>query len=622
MINLREGDLFHRRYRIVAPLGTGGVGTVYLANQIDSHREVAIKLLQEESLSSETERKRFLREFRILSTLSHEHIITFYSAAISDEGAPYAVCEYIKGRSLYSVMRLEGRVSWPRLANIVMQVCDAMQFAHEAGIIHRDLKPENIMLLDKPEPDWVKVLDFGFAFISSPGQLDYEKLTATGIIVGTVCYMSPEHCKGEKVDARSDIYALACIIYEALSGKLLFESDNELSIVRMHLNQDPAPILDALKNEVPQKLIDVLLKALDKNPDRRHKSMLEFKRALESVPMEFTSTGAQKGKLVFDRGLAAKILALNLLVLVVVLATLWLSMRKQEEFQTLIAEIDKNKIHQKKKDVKISINRRFDSAGLYEDAKVLFKAGELEAAHLKTKESMRQARLIDDKNTQYNCLMLLSRIYLQKKELAQCRESAAEALNYSAHQFSKLSIEYLRALELMAVSLVGDERALVYFNKCFKLWSELGLDANEELVDLLSNYLEAVKKTGKGELEEELARFQKAFDSSAGSLRARTRFYILQALTLIDAGKKKQAELAAEKVVNLVTNEGASLGNEELISSHLQLCIFYRKDGNLREAYMQMEAALKILRMAPEKNKFRIDEYSQRAAQLRKEANL
>ena len=273
---LKEEEVFHGRYRIISRLGDGSVGVVYHAEQLDSGREVALKLLHASTSRTEVERERFLREFRILSQLSHDHIMTFYSAAISPEGMPYAVFEYIPGENLHHVITREKTLPFSRTLKIAEQICLGMDYAHNHGIIHRDLKPENIMLLQSPEPDFVKILDFGFARDVSTASTGKQKLTATGMVVGTVCYMSPEQCKGAKAETQSDIYALACIIYECLTGNLLFQADSPLGVVHRQIYDDPAPALKQLQGQVPDAFIAILKKALSKEPDKRQKSMAEL----------------------------------------------------------------------------------------------------------------------------------------------------------------------------------------------------------------------------------------------------------------------------------------------------------------------------------------------------------
>ncbi|MBX9569700.1 MAG: serine/threonine protein kinase [Candidatus Obscuribacterales bacterium] len=274
---LKEGSVFHKRYLIKKKIGGGGMGAVYLAQQTDANRPVALKLLHSELISLEEDRQRFLQEFKMLSSISNDHIVTFYSASISDEGIPYAVCEYIEGRSLRQIISDEERLDWLRTLKIIKQIARAMTVAHEHNIIHRDLKPENIMLLDVPEKDWVKVLDFGLSKFSKQSDASaQQKLTQTGALVGTVNYMSPEQCTGKTLDQRSDIYSLGCIAYECVSGHPLFNADTPLGVLHKHLNESSHNSLHKLRLHCPEQFISVLKTMLEKSPDDRYQSMQEL----------------------------------------------------------------------------------------------------------------------------------------------------------------------------------------------------------------------------------------------------------------------------------------------------------------------------------------------------------
>lgn len=266
-----KDGIFHHRYLIKRKIGSGGMGSVYEAEQTDAARLVALKLLKVELVSSEEQKERFLREFRALSSLSHKNIMTFYSAAISDEGIPYAVCELLDGKTLASVLAEENQLSWSRTVHIAAQIADAMECAHKNGIIHRDLKPENIILVDTPEKDFVKILDFGLSKIADEGS--QLKLTQTGELIGTVDYMSPEQCQGKHADHRSDIYSLACIIYECLAGQKLFQADSAIGLIHLHANSSINEPLRRITRSAPRSSIELIREMLAKNPDERPQSM-------------------------------------------------------------------------------------------------------------------------------------------------------------------------------------------------------------------------------------------------------------------------------------------------------------------------------------------------------------
>lgn len=281
--SLSESTIFQGRYKIVRKLGEGGMGSIYLAEQTDANRTVALKLLHPSFIENEEFRKRFIRECANLAKLSNEHIITFYNAAISDEGQPYAVFEYLTGVTLRKPLQDSGKLGIARTIKIVKQICVAIGAAHEQGIVHRDLKPENVMLVEKPEPEWVKVLDFGLSKESITDERESQRLTLTGDLVGTANYMSPEQCAGQKADARSDFYAIGCMLYECLAGKKLFESENTMELIHQHASASAIPAIDTLAAECPPSMLQLLNDLLQKNPEKRPQSTSKIISDLKQV---------------------------------------------------------------------------------------------------------------------------------------------------------------------------------------------------------------------------------------------------------------------------------------------------------------------------------------------------
>ncbi|MBX9567583.1 MAG: serine/threonine protein kinase [Candidatus Obscuribacterales bacterium] len=275
------GKTFQDRYMIVSQLGTGGMGVVYRARQVDADRDVAIKLLNSESLDDEST-ARFYREFKLLSKFTHPNIVTVYGLALDDERRPYAISEFVEGSTLRTVLNEQGRLSWELSTSIIVQLCDALNAVHQEEIVHRDLKPENIMLVDKPHPFFVKLLDFGVARLVSAGQSSSQKLTWTGQLLGSPQYMSPEQVEG-RVDPRSDIYAIGCIYFEMIAGEPLFEADTAVGLVFKQKSEDPTSRIRALNKTVPYKLRSILLKALAKKADDRYQSVLELAADLKDL---------------------------------------------------------------------------------------------------------------------------------------------------------------------------------------------------------------------------------------------------------------------------------------------------------------------------------------------------
>ena len=275
------GSVFQERYLILSELGAGGMGSVYRARQTDAERDVALKVPHIDEVTDREVLVRFLREFKLLSRLSNEHIMAIYGLALDDESVPFAICEYLEGMSLRKALR-DGALSWRRAVHIANQICIGMQEAHGQGILHRDLKPENILLLSKPEPDFVKIIDFGLSrlFVEIS---ESQKITKSGKLMGSVHYMAPEQVSGLNVDARCDIYALSCMIFEMLAGEYLFDADSALGIIYRHNKENPESRLRLLSGKVPPQMVSLLAKGLAKLPGERYQSMSEFSSDLQSI---------------------------------------------------------------------------------------------------------------------------------------------------------------------------------------------------------------------------------------------------------------------------------------------------------------------------------------------------
>lgn len=294
-VNLLEEQRFEERFQILRLLGEGGMGAVYLAEQSDAKRLVALKVMHADFAEQPVFRQRFIKECANLSKLQSKHIVSFYHAAISKDGMPYAVFEQLEGVTLRSELDRAKSLSTARTIEIILQVCSAMHDAHRLGILHRDLKPENIMLLSKPHDDFVKILDFGLSKESLVDERESQRLTLTGDLVGTVSYMSPEQCAGQKAECRSDIYALGCILFECLSGRILFEADSSMSVMHMHANESPLPAIQSLSSKCPDSLLELLLSMLEKSPAKRPASMELVIEELKQVQAELLR-GTWSGK--------------------------------------------------------------------------------------------------------------------------------------------------------------------------------------------------------------------------------------------------------------------------------------------------------------------------------------
>lgn len=272
------GQILNGRYRLDEILGQGGMSVVYRARNLESGEPVAAKTLK---LSSLGVVDRFLREIRIHSDLNHPNIVKAVDHFMTESGQAFFFMELLDGITLQRFMNADSdqKISLEERCSILGQLLDALEYAHDMKVIHRDLKPDNIMLTRQAGAWRVKVLDFGLAKI----QDDLQKLTSTGVLLGTPEYMSPEHCSGREPDGRSDLYSYAVVAYQLLSGALPYEAETDIGFVECHLDPDinPRPI-SALAPDLPnsRELDSILLRALESEPDKRQQSAAELKDAL------------------------------------------------------------------------------------------------------------------------------------------------------------------------------------------------------------------------------------------------------------------------------------------------------------------------------------------------------
>ncbi len=265
-------------YRIVNKLGEGGMGEVYLAQDTKLERKVALKVLPDEVAADGERLKRFGQEARAASALNHPNILTIYEIG-EFERTNYISTEFVDGNTLREVIHARN-LSLERTLDIAIQATSALAAAHEAGIVHRDIKPENIMIRGD---GLVKVLDFGLAKLSeaatpdidTEGETRAQVKTAPGVIMGTVQYMSPEQTRGKLTDARSDIWSLGCVIYEMASGRPPFAGETTADLIAEIVKMDPEP-LGKIVPLVPERLDEIISKALEKNPDERYQTVKDL----------------------------------------------------------------------------------------------------------------------------------------------------------------------------------------------------------------------------------------------------------------------------------------------------------------------------------------------------------
>ena len=256
---LSEERVVAGKYRIIVPIGKGGMGVVYKAEDIKLERTVALKFLPVELTEDPEARERFIREAKAAAALSHPNICTVHEIG-EDENQYFIAMECIEGQSLKEKTR-KGALHHAEALNIAIQVAEGLEEAHKKGIVHRDIKPGNIMVMEKGQ---AKVMDFGLAKVFGASLITKEAKT-----MGTVAYMSPEQAQGQSVDHRTDIWSLGVVLYEMLTGELPFKGEFDQSVIHSILSREPEPLTKVLPT-IPKALENVVLTALAKNPTHRY----------------------------------------------------------------------------------------------------------------------------------------------------------------------------------------------------------------------------------------------------------------------------------------------------------------------------------------------------------------
>jgi serine/threonine-protein kinase len=285
------GTLLLDRYRLIKKLGEGGMGAVYLAEHVTIKKICAIKVLNPEYAHKTDLVERFLQEARAASMIAHENVVEITDFGATPNGSVFFVMEMLVGEDLADTIKRDAPMPWSRVAPMALQICRALGAAHAKGIIHRDMKPENCFRIERSgNPDFIKVLDFGIAKVTTEDPDGTAgRLTNTGMIFGTPTYMSPEQAQGQRVDHRSDIYALGVILYEMVTGKVPFSADNFMGILTKHMFDQPvAPSEVAPDAGIVPEVEALILKALQKDRSFRFQTMQELAQAILAV-----GTGAE-----------------------------------------------------------------------------------------------------------------------------------------------------------------------------------------------------------------------------------------------------------------------------------------------------------------------------------------
>jgi len=302
---LRPGDVVGNKYQIVSLVGRGGMAEVYRANDIQLSREIALKVMLHAHSDDEQIADRFAQEARLVALLPTDRVVQIHEFGRLHDGRPYMALCFAEGTTLAHALT-QGPICWLQAFRIASEICEGLAFAHERHILHRDIKPSNIMLRrGEDEHVEITILDFGIAKIMCSDDPNSQRLTRTGEVFGSPTYMSPEQClPGRKIDERTDIYALGCVLYEMVGGNPPFIGENAMMTMYMHAHEEPRQLETPEGFEAfPPGLDQVVRKALEKDPDLRYQSMIEFRDALN----DFASGAPVKRDVLTNVGLTGTV---------------------------------------------------------------------------------------------------------------------------------------------------------------------------------------------------------------------------------------------------------------------------------------------------------------------------
>jgi serine/threonine-protein kinase len=285
-------------YRILAKLGEGGMGAVYRGEQISLRRPVAVKVLRPELSRNEVLLRRFQAEAQVIARISHPNTVSIYDFGQDSDGSLFIAMEFIEGRSLRTVVSREAPLPSRRALHIAAQIAASIADAHGRSIVHRDLKPDNVMLQERGrDRDVVRVLDFGIAKLRDEGRQTQQQMTQAGDMLGTPQYMAPEQIRGEAIDGRVDIYALGCMIYEMVTGRMAFEAPTVMAMLSKHLVEMPMPPSVRRPDlALPAAIDRLVLTAMQKDPAARPSTMdlygEQIAAALAAMPLDAAHAAA------------------------------------------------------------------------------------------------------------------------------------------------------------------------------------------------------------------------------------------------------------------------------------------------------------------------------------------
>ncbi len=294
-MNLEIGSVVFEKFEILAPLGSGGMATVYKANHIHLDKVVVLKMLHTEGLSDRA-MVRFHKEAKILSQLNHPNISPFFDFGLSEDNIPYLAIEFLQGETLKDRLKAESYLELEESLSIALDLAGALAHAHAKGIVHRDVKPANVMVTETDGSPRAVLMDFGIARLMETDEED-QSLTSSGELIGSPRYMSPEQGEsGKTIDARTDQYSLGCLIFEMLTGNVPLSGDTAFDTIKMRQTLEAPRLSEMSIAEIPESLDDLVAKLLARVPDNRFSSMKEVAAIAESLLDEIAANAAEEGE--------------------------------------------------------------------------------------------------------------------------------------------------------------------------------------------------------------------------------------------------------------------------------------------------------------------------------------
>ena len=307
---VRIGEVVAGKYRVERVLGAGGMGVVVAATHLELGQRVALKFILPEAMSGRDAVERFFREARAIARLNSEHITRVFDVSRADEENPYMVLELLEGEDLAQLNRTKGPLAVADAIEYLLQACSGLVDAHTAGIIHRDLKPQNLFVTRRANGTaLVKLLDFGIAKAVGAAAVGQVTLTDSKAVIGSPLYMPPEQMRSARVaDVRSDIWSVGVMLYEILGGKLPFDGETVTEICVRVVNETPTPLLQ-LRPALDPKLVEIVMRCLEKNPERRWPNVAQLGAALEPYAKSTLQGGAIRPWKSFENTMDAQLVS-------------------------------------------------------------------------------------------------------------------------------------------------------------------------------------------------------------------------------------------------------------------------------------------------------------------------